>query len=153
MDSTLLTRQLEALLDSDDWLTNSAQTVAFIHTNIASLNWTGFYLQRSPQLLTLGPFQGNPACNPIPFSKGVCGAAATQRRTQRVADVHAFPGHIACDSASRSELVIPIVSEGQLWGVLDIDSPLPERFSEEDQATIEALCEVFINATRLPLFV
>ncbi|MGJ8513587.1 GAF domain-containing protein [Carnimonas bestiolae] len=153
MDYDLLARQLEALLDSDDWLTNSAQTAAFINTNIASLNWVGFYLQRSPQLLTLGPFQGNPACNPIPFSKGVCGAAATQRRTQRVDDVHAFPGHIACDAASRSELVVPLVSDGQLWGVLDIDSPLPERFSEQDQAGIEALCEVFLKATRLPSFV
>lgn len=153
MDYDLLKRQLATLLDGDDWLTNSAQTVAFINTSIASLNWVGFYLQRTPQLLTLGPFQGQPACNPIPFDAGVCGAAATHRTTQRVADVHAFPGHIACDAASRSELVVPIISEGQLWGVLDIDSPLAERFSASDQTGIEALCEVFVRATRLPRFV
>ncbi|OLO10216.1 histidine kinase, partial [Chromohalobacter japonicus] len=119
-DYDLLARQLETLLDTRDWLTNAAQTCAFLKHEVAALNWAGFYLQRQPGTLILGPFQGLPACNPIPFDKGVCGAAATTRRTQRVADVHAFPGHIACDAASRSELVVPIVHDGELWGVLDL---------------------------------
>lgn len=147
MTDNLHQRQLEALLDSRDWVTNAAQTAAFIFNEIAGLNWVGFYLHRSPDVLSLGPFQGKPACNPIPFSQGVCGKAARTRQTQRIADVHAFPGHIACDEASRSELVIPLIVAGRLWGVLDIDSPLPERFSAEDQSSIEALCHVFIQAT------
>ncbi|WP_040241604.1 GAF domain-containing protein [Chromohalobacter japonicus] len=148
-DYDLLARQLETLLDTRDWLTNAAQTCAFLKHEVAALNWAGFYLQRQPDTLILGPFQGLPACNPIPFDKGVCGAAATTRRTQRVADVHAFPGHIACDAASRSELVVPIVHDGELWGVLDLDSPRPERFSEDDQRGIERLVEIFIAASDL----
>ena len=96
-DYTLLNRQLEALLDTRDWLTNSAQTCAFIQQTLEALNWVGFYLQREPQLLCLGPFQGKPACHPIPFSKGVCGAAAREQATQRVDDVHAVADHIACE--------------------------------------------------------
>lgn len=148
-DYDLLARQLETLLDTRDWLTNAAQTCAFLKHEVAALNWAGFYLQRQPDTLILGPFQGLPACNPIPFDKGVCGATATTRRTQRVADVHAFPGHIACDAASRSELVVPIVHDGELWGVLDLDSPRPERFSEDDQRGIERLVEIFIAASDL----
>ncbi|WP_027350781.1 GAF domain-containing protein [Halotalea alkalilenta] len=147
MDYSLLGRQLEALLDSRDWLTNSAQTAAFIQHSLDRLNWVGFYLQSSPGWLTLGPFQGKPACNPIAFEHGVCGAAARSRLTQRVDDVHAFPGHIACDAASRSELVVPIVVDDRLWGVLDIDSPNEARFSAEDQAGIERLCEIFKAAS------
>jgi len=147
MSNDMLEQQLKALLDTTDWLTNAAQTVAFVQQGFEQLNWVGFYLQTSPGWLTLGPFQGKPACNPISFEKGVCGAAATSRQTQRVADVHAFPGHIACDAASRSELVIPIIVKGEVWGVLDIDSPAPNRFSEEDQSTIEKLCHVFIEAS------
>ncbi|MCK2043858.1 GAF domain-containing protein [Chromohalobacter sp. TMW 2.2308] len=148
-DYALLARQLETLLDTRDWLTNAAQTCAFLKHEITDLNWAGFYLQRQPRTLILGPFQGLPACNPIAFDKGVCGAAATTRRTQRVADVHAFPGHIACDAASRSELVVPIVHDGELWGVLDLDSPRPERFSEDDQRGIERLVDIFIAASDL----
>lgn len=143
-DYPLLARQLKALLDTRDWLTNSAQTCAFIMQEVPDLNWVGFYLQRSAETLTLGPFQGKPACNPIPFTKGVCGAAARSRKVQRIDDVHTVADHIACDAASRAELVIPIVIDGRLWGVLDLDSPSTGRFSAEDQAGIEALIEVFI---------
>lgn len=145
----LLNRQLEALLDTRDWLTNSAQMCAFIQQEVPNLNWVGFYLQRQPNVLGLGPFQGKPACHPIPFSKGVCGAAARQQQTQRVDDVHAVADHIACDADSRSELVIPVVLEGYLWGVLDLDSPLPARFTEDDQAGIEALIATFQHQTDL----
>lgn len=147
----LLNRQLEALLDTRDWLTNSAQMCAFIQQEVPDLNWVGFYLQRQPEILGLGPFQGKPACHPIPFSKGVCGAAARQQQTQRVDDVHAVADHIACDADSRSELVIPIVIEGFLWGVLDLDSPLPARFTADDQAGIEALIATFQRQTDLPI--
>ncbi|WP_447528574.1 GAF domain-containing protein [Vreelandella sp. TE19] len=149
VDYALLNRQLDALLDTSDWLTNSAQTSAFIMQSLGSLNWVGFYLQREPEVLHLGPFQGNPACNPIPFSKGVCGAAARTQTTQRVDDVHAVADHIACDAASQSELVVPIVVDGAVWGVLDIDSPELNRFSQEDQAGIEALVATFIRKTTL----
>ncbi|MBN8414288.1 GAF domain-containing protein [Halomonas cupida] len=146
----LLERQLSALLDSDDWLTNAAQTSAFIMQEIEALNWAGFYLHKTPQVLSLGPFQGKPACHPIPFNKGVCGAAARSLETQRVDDVHAVADHIACDSASRSELVVPILdAAGQLWGVLDLDSPQQGRFSADDQAGIERLVEVFRQASGL----
>ncbi|WP_110665595.1 GAF domain-containing protein [Salinicola halophilus] len=145
-DYASLGRQLAALLDTRDWLTNAAQTSAFLMQSLEGLNWVGFYLQRQPETLILGPFQGKPACNPIPFSRGVCGAAARSRETQRVDDVHAVADHIACDADSRSELVVPIVVEGHLWGVLDIDSPQPTRFSAEDQAGIERLCQTFVSA-------
>ncbi|MCE8021202.1 GAF domain-containing protein [Halomonas sp. MCCC 1A11036] len=151
-DYTLLTRQLEALLDGRDWLTNTAQTCALIMQQVPELNWAGFYLQRQPELLTLGPFQGKPACNPIPFDKGVCGAAARNRQTQRIDDVHAIADHIVCDAASNSELVVPILRQGALWGVLDLDSPRRGRFDEADQAGIEALVGVFIARTDLPDF-
>jgi GAF domain-containing protein len=148
----LLTRQLEALLDGRDWLTNSAQTCAFIMQQVPDLNWVGFYLQRQPELLTLGPFQGKPACNPIPFSKGVCGAAARSRQTQRIDDVHAIADHIACDAASNAELVVPILCGEALWGVLDLDSPQRGRFSAADQEGLEALVEVFVRRSELPDF-
>ncbi|WP_413614812.1 GAF domain-containing protein [Halomonas cupida] len=149
-DYALLARQLRALLDTRDWLINSAQTSAFLMQEIPDLNWAGFYLQRQPELLSLGPFQGKPACNPIPFSKGVCGAASRSRQTQRIDDVHSIADHIACDSASQSELVVPIIdASGALWGVLDLDSPKADRFSEHDQAGIEGLVEVFREVTEL----
>lgn len=151
-DYALLARQLEALLDSNDWLVNAAQTAAFIMQEVDDLNWVGFYLQRQPERLTLGPFQGKPACNPIAFSAGVCGAAARSCQTQRIDDVHAIADHIACDSASNSELVIPILREDILWGVLDLDSPRHARFDDEDQAGIEALVRVFVASTQLPEF-
>lgn len=151
VDYPLLARQLAALLDTRDWLTNSAQTAAFLMQELPELNWVGFYLQRAPETLGLGPFQGKPACHPIPFSRGVCGAAARTRSTQRIDDVHAVADHIACDAASRAELVVPIVAGDRLWGVLDLDSPRRGRFSADDQAGIEALVAIFIERTELKL--
>ncbi|MCG7598742.1 GAF domain-containing protein [Halomonas sp. McH1-25] len=148
-DYALLARQLRALLDSQDWLTNAAQTCAFLMQELDDLNWVGFYLHRQPEMLILGPFQGKPACNPIPFSKGVCGAAARTRQTQRIEDVHAVADHIACDAASRSELVVPIVIDDRVWGVLDLDSPRQARFSEHDRQGIERLVEAFVEASDL----
>lgn len=143
----LLCAQLEALLAGErDFVANAAQLSAFVFSEMPDLNWAGFYLNRHEELV-LGPFQGKVACVRIPFGKGVCGAAAQTRRTQRVEDVHAFPGHIACDSASNSELVVPLVKDGQLIGVLDLDSPRAGRFTEEDQAGVERLAQIFLQAT------
>ena len=120
----LLVAQLEALLaDERDFVANAAQFSAFLFHELGDLNWAGFYLNKGEQLV-LGPFQGKVACVRIPFGRGVCGAAASSRQTQRVEDVHAFPGHIACDSASNSELVVPLVKDGRLIGVLDLDLSL-----------------------------
>lgn len=143
----LLAAQLEALLaDERDFIANAAQFSAFLYTQIDDLNWAGFYLNRNEQLV-LGPFQGQVACVRIPFGRGVCGAAAQTLQTQRVEDVHSFAGHIACDSASNSELVVPLIKEGKLVGVLDLDSPSVGRFSEVDQAGIERLAAIFLAAT------
>ncbi|MBV1814866.1 GAF domain-containing protein [Pseudomonas viridiflava] len=143
----LLTAQLEALLaDERDFIANAAQFSAFLYTQIDDLNWAGFYLNCNEELV-LGPFQGQVACVRIPFGRGVCGAAAQTRQTQRVEDVHSFAGHIACDSASNSELVVPLIKEGKLVGVLDLDSPSVGRFSEVDQAGIERLAAIFLAAT------
>ncbi|SDK73702.1 GAF domain-containing protein [Pseudomonas indica] len=143
----LLAAQLEALLaDERDFVVNAAQFAAFLFHELEGLNWAGFYLNRDEELV-LGPFQGKVACVRIPFGKGVCGAAAASRTTQRVEDVHAFPGHIACDSASHSELVVPLVKDGRLIGVLDLDSPRQARFSEEDQVGIERLAAIFLRLT------
>lgn len=143
----LLAAQLESLLaDERDFIANAAQFSAFLYTQLDDLNWAGFYLNRNEELV-LGPFQGQIACVRIPFGKGVCGAAAQSRETQRVVDVHEFPGHIACDSASNSELVVPLVKDGQLIGVLDLDSPSVGRFSEEDQAGVERLAAIFLKST------
>lgn len=143
----LLAAQLEALLAGErDFIANAAQFCALIFHELAELNWAGFYLAKDGELV-LGPFQGKVACVRIPFGRGVCGAAAASRQTQRVADVHAFSGHIACDSASNSELVVPLIKDGRLIGVLDLDSPLPGRFSEADQAGIEALAAILLAAS------
>jgi len=143
----LLAAQLESLLaDERDFIANAAQFSAFLYTQLDDLNWAGFYLNRNEELV-LGPFQGQIACVRIPFGKGVCGTAAQRRETQRVLDVHEFPGHIACDSASNSELVVPLVKEGRLIGVLDLDSPSLARFSEADQEGIEQLAAIFLRAT------
>lgn len=143
----LLAAQLEALLaDERDFIANAAQFSAFLYTQIDDLNWAGFYLNRDEELV-LGPFQGQIACVRIPFGRGVCGAAAQSRQTQRVEDVHAFPGHIACDSASNSELVVPLVKEGRLIGVLDLDSPSLGRFAQADQEGIEWLARIFLAST------
>ena len=155
-DYALLARQLGSILEGERHLmTNAAQFSAFIYNTISDLNWAGFYFcaaAKKPQAdqpydLLLGPFQGKVACVRIPFHRGVCGAAASTRQTQRIADVHAFAGHIACDSASSSEVVIPLIHDGRLYGVLDLDSPLKNRFSEEDQAGLEQLLAIFIDAT------
>jgi GAF domain-containing protein len=141
----LLAAQLESLLaDERDFIANAAQFAAFLFHELEGLNWAGFYLNRGEELV-LGPFQGKVACVRIPFGRGVCGAAASSRQTQRVEDVHAFPGHIACDSASNSELVVPLVKDGRLVGVLDLDSPRLARFDEKDQAGIERLAEIFLR--------
>jgi len=143
----LLAAQVQALFaDERDFIANAAQFSAFLYNQVDDLNWAGFYLNRNAELV-LGPFQGQVACVRIPFSRGVCGAAAATRQTQRVEDVHAFPGHIACDSASNSELVIPLVKEGRLIGVLDLDSPKLGRFSEVDQVGLERLAAVFLELT------
>ena len=143
----LLAAQLEALLaDERDFVANAAQFSAFLFHELGDLNWAGFYLNKGEQLV-LGPFQGKVACVRIPFGRGVCGAAASSRQTQRVEDVHAFPGHIACDSASNSELVVPRVTDGRLIGVLDLDSPSTARFSPDDQAGVERLVAIFLRLT------
>ena len=143
----LLAAQVQALFaDERDFIANAAQFSAFLYNQVDDLNWAGFYLNRNEQLV-LGPFQGQVACVRIPFGKGVCGAAAATGKTQRVEDVHAFPGHIACDSASNSELVIPLVKEGRLIGVLDLDSPRLARFSEADQVGLERLAAIFLELT------
>ena len=142
---TLLQAQLESLLaDERDFISNAAQFSAFLYHQLDDLNWAGFYLNRDEELV-LGPFQGQIACVRIPFGRGVCGAAAASRQTQRVEDVHAFAGHIACDSASNSELVVPLIKDGRLIGVLDLDSPSIGRFSEQDQLGIEALAAIFLR--------
>ena len=142
---TLLTAQLESLLaDERDFIANAAQFSAFLFHQLDDLNWAGFYLNRNEELV-LGPFQGQIACVRIPFGRCVCGEAAATRQTQRVDDVHAFPGHIACDSASNSELVVPLIKDGRLIGVLDLDSPRIGRFTEQDQVGIEALAAIFLR--------
>ena len=141
----LLQAQLESLLaDERDFIANAAQFSAFLYHQLDDLNWAGFYLNRNEELV-LGPFQGQIACVRIPFGRGVCGAAAASRQTQRVEDVHAFAGHIACDSASNSGLVVPLIKDGRLIGVLDLDSPSIGRFSEQDQLGIEALAAIFLR--------
>lgn len=142
-DYELLDSQLRALLqDEPDALASASNFVALLFTNLRDVNWLGIYVLRGDELV-LGPFQGKPACVHIPLGDGVCGTAAATRATQRVADVHAFPGHIVCDADSRSELVVPLQAGGKLLGVLDIDSPSPARFSAADQVGIEKLCTSF----------
>ncbi|PPU77893.1 MULTISPECIES: GAF domain-containing protein [Xanthomonas] len=141
-----LTAQAQALVHGEqDRIANAANLAALIFNSLPALNWAGFYLYDGRELV-VGPFQGLPACVRIPLDKGVCGAAATTRQTQRIADVDAFPGHIACDSASRSELVIPLVKGDALIGVLDLDSPHLDRFDADDQRGLEAIAQVFVGA-------
>ena len=127
--------------DEPDAIANMANVAALIWEALPDLNWAGFYRNVDGELV-LGPFQGRPACIRIPFGKGVCGVAAETLQVQRIEDVHAFPGHIACDAASASELVVPIVRDGKLIAVLDLDSPTPARFTEEDEAGCVELCEL-----------
>jgi GAF domain-containing protein len=140
-----LAGSLEGLLaNEDDTIANLANAASVIYHGLPSLNWTGFYLLRNGTLV-LGPFQGRPACVRIPVGQGVCGSAALSRTSVLVPDVHEFPGHIACDIESRSELVVPLIRDGALLGVLDLDSPLPARFDADDQAGCEALAEVIVR--------
>lgn len=137
--------QLDELLGGEsDVVANLANTAALIYHTLPRLNWAGFYLMRGG-MLVLGPFQGKPACVRIEVGKGVCGAAVARRTTVLVPDVHAFPGHIACDAASASELVVPLIRNGTVLGVLDLDSPMLARFDERDQAGCEALVAVLLR--------
>ena len=145
-----LDAQLGALLTGErDWLANFANAAALLFHTLPDLNWAGFYLLRGEELV-LGPFQGKPACVRIAPGRGVCGGAVAQRRSLVVADVHAFPGHIACDAASRSELVVPLAVAGRIVGVLDLDSPLPGRFDEDDRAGCETLVATLLAASDYP---
>lgn len=136
-----LLQNLEALTDGIPYLTsNLANTAALIGQTVPGLNWAGFY-EMTDGALVLGPFQGKPACIRIPLGRGVCGTAAREGRTVRVENVHDFPGHIACDGASNSEIVIPLYKNGTIWGVLDLDSPHFGRFTPEDQQGLECLAE------------
>ena len=141
-----LAGQARALLSGEtDRIANAANLAALVYHSLPDLNWAGFYFYDGTELV-VGPFQGLPACVRIALDKGVCGAAARTRQTQRVEDVEAFPGHIACDAASRSELVVPLVKDGQLIGVFDLDSPRVGRFDEDDQRGLETIAEVFVGA-------
>jgi GAF domain-containing protein len=135
---TLISQAAEMMREEPWYASAMSNLSALLMTSLPDLNWAGFYLMRDGRL-TVGPFQGKPACIHIPVGKGVCGTAAAQNRTQLVPDVHAFPGHIACDSASASEIVIPIHRDGEVTAVLDIDSPRLSRFSGEDARGLEAL--------------
>lgn len=142
MDYKALSAQVRALTEGVPHTTaNLANTSAAIWQEMENINWAGFYIMEEGRLV-LGPFQGKPACIEIPVGKGVCGTAVAEKSTQLVYDVHAFPGHIACDCASNSEIVVPIMKNDQVWGVLDIDSPVVGRFTEEDKAGLEALVKV-----------
>jgi GAF domain-containing protein len=143
-----LLEQARALLHGErDRIANAANLSALVHHALPDLNWVGFYFFDGNELV-VGPFQGLPACVRIPLDKGVCGAAARTRETQRIEDVHAFPGHIACDSASHSELVVPLVAaDGTLIGVFDLDSPRRGRFDADDQAGLESIASAFVQAS------
>lgn len=141
-----LAAQARALLSGEpDRIANAANLAALVYHSLPELNWVGFYFFDGTELV-VGPFQGLPACVRIPLDKGVCGAAASSRQTQRVEDVDAFPGHIACDSASRSEVVVPLVRDGALVGVFDLDSPVLARFDQDDQRGLEAIAAVFVES-------
>ncbi|MDD9149499.1 MULTISPECIES: GAF domain-containing protein [unclassified Sporolactobacillus] len=136
---------LEALIgDEPNRIANLANASALLNQYLDDINWAGFYLLEKHELV-LGPFQGKTACIRIPVGKGVCGTAAERKEIVRVRDVHDFPGHIACDAASRSEIVVPLLKGNSLIGVLDIDSPVPDRFSEEDQQFLEAFAETLVQ--------
>lgn len=141
-----LAEQARGLLHGEhDRIANAANLSALVYHALPQLNWVGFYFFDGTELV-VGPFQGKPACVRIALDKGVCGAAASTRQTQRIADVHAFPGHIACDAASRSELVVPLVRGNDLLGVFDLDSPIAERFDADDQAGLEAIARIFVES-------
>jgi GAF domain-containing protein len=141
-----LRQQLISLLAGEpDAIANAANTAALLYHSMPDVNWVGFYFLKGGDLV-LGPFQGKPACVRIPLGKGVCGTAGARGESVLVPDVHAFPGHIACDAASRSELVVPLAKHGVVWGVLDLDSPVPGRFDEADQAGCESLAAIYLES-------
>ncbi|WP_433743719.1 GAF domain-containing protein [Falsibacillus pallidus] len=141
----LVKKQLKALIeDEPNRIANLSNASALLNQFLDRVNWVGFYLLEENELV-LGPFQGLPACVRIPLGRGVCGTAASEKKTVLVEDVHAFPGHIACDAASRSEIVVPMIKDGQLIGVLDIDSPETNRFDEVDQKHLEEFTEILVN--------
>jgi L-methionine (R)-S-oxide reductase len=144
-----LSVKLRALLEGErDFIANAANFAALLFHSLPDLNWVGFYFNHDGELV-LGPFQGQPACVRIPIGKGVCGTAAHQRETIIVPDVHQFPGHIACDSASNAEIVVPLVDGNRLVAVLDLDSPMIGRFDDEDAQGLNELVEIFKNSTEL----
>ena len=141
----LLTQELTALVDGVPYLiANLSNASALLWQHLPDINWAGFYVMEDGALV-LGPFQGKPACIRIPVGRGVCGTAVAEDAVQLVPDVHQFPGHIACDGASNSEIVLPIHKDGQVWGVLDIDSPNLARFTAEDQTGLEAVVKILEN--------
>ncbi len=143
-----LLAQARALMEGEsDRTANAANLSALVYHALPDLNWVGFYFHDGRELV-VGPFQGLPACVRIPLGRGVCGTAASTRQTQRIADVHDFPGHIACDAASQSEVVVPLVVDGELVGVFDLDSPRTDRFDAEDQAGLEAIARAFEASLR-----
>ena len=145
-DYSVPAAQAAALIDGEtDVLANTSNLVGLLYSELDDVNWLGVYVLRGEDLV-LGPFQGRPACVRIAMGSGVCGTAASARQTQRVANVHEFPGHIVCDEASQSELVVPLIIDDDLVGVLDIDSPALDRFGEADQAGIEMICAQFCAA-------
>jgi GAF domain-containing protein len=141
-----LAAQLASLIEGEpDLIANAANMAALIYHGLPDLNWAGFYFADGESELVLGPFQGKPACVRITWGKGVCGTAAARRETVVVPDVHEFPGHIACDPDSRSELVTPLIKDDRVLGVLDLDSPLPGRFDDEDRSGFERLVAIFLD--------
>lgn len=138
----LLLKQLKALLDGEeDQIANLSNASSLLNQFLTEVNWVGFYIWKQNELV-LGPFQGLPACVRIPYGRGVCGTALSEGKTQRIADVHQFPGHIACDAATHSEIVVPMYTNGEIFGVLDIDSPIKERFDETDEKYINQYAEL-----------
>jgi len=146
-----LAGMLSALLAGErDPVANAANTSALLFQMLPDLNWAGFYFLRDGGELVLGPFQGKPACVRIAFGRGVCGAAVARKQSMLVEDVHSFPGHIACDAASRSELVVPLLRDGEVLGVIDLDSPRPARFTPADQAGLERVAALYVAASATP---
>ena len=144
-----LNQLAEGLISAEaDPIAGMANLSSFLFHVLPNINWAGFYLVKDEELV-LGPFHGQPACTRIPLGRGVCGTAASENTIQRIADVDAFPGHIACDAASQSEIVLPLICDGKVVGVLDIDSPIKERFSEEDEKGLSRLVELIQNGLHL----
>lgn len=145
MDHKLLIESTKSLITGEyDMIANLSNISALLNEYLEDINWVGFYLYKEEQLI-LGPFQGKPACIRIPMHKGVCGKAASELITLRIKNVQEFEGHIACDAASRSEIVIPIIIHGHLFGVLDVDSPYVDHFSEEDESTLNEVVHIFVQ--------